>query len=193
MEMSRPAAEELFLNDGIRPLKRTEFDKLVAEGCFDDERVELLFGMVVEMSPPDPEHGESLFRLAEMLSKQVGTRAIVRNQLPFAATENSEPQPDIYVIPYGDYWHEHPTRSLLVVEVSRSSLRRDRAKQAIYADASVDEYWIVNHKKNCVEVYRDARDGEWLTKTTHGRGEVLTLLAFPDVKIPIDEILPPKT
>lgn len=187
-----PRGAEQILGEAIRPLKRVEFDKLVAEGCFENERVELLFGMVVQVSPPDPEHGESLVRLARMLARQLGDRAVVREQLPLAATEDSEPQPDVYVIPNGDYWHEHPSHAHLVVEVSRSSLRRDRAKRTIYAAATVDEYWIVNHNTDSVEVYRDARDGEWQTKTTHGRGDVLSPLAFPDVKIPIDEILPPK-
>jgi Uma2 family endonuclease len=187
-----PRGAEEILGEAIRPLKRVEFDKLVAEGFFENERVELLFGMVVQVAPPDPEHGESLFRLAKMLAKQLGDRAVVRDQLPLAATEDSEPQPDVYVIPTGDYWHEHPSHAHLVVEVSRSSLRRDRAKRTIYAAAMVEEYWIVNHNGDCVEVYRDARDGEWQTKTTHRRGDVLSPRAFPDVRIPIDEILPPK-
>lgn len=193
MEMLRPAAEELLLTEGMRPFKRVEFDKLAAEGFFDDdERVELLFGLVVPMAPPDPEHGESVSHVFRVLFSQIAERADVRSQLPFAATDDSEPQPDVFVVPNDNYWHKHADRAYLVVEVSRSSLRRDRIKRAIYADATVDEYWIVNHHAECVEVYRGARDGEWATKTTHGRGEVLSPLAFPDVKIPIDEILPPK-
>ena len=191
MEMLRPGAEQL-AGEKIRPLKRVEYDKLVAEGCFDEERVELLFGVVVEMAPPDPEHGESVSLVAEILTRQIGSRARVRNQSPFAATDDSEPQPDVFLIPNEPYWHKHPDRAFLVVEVARSSLRRDYAKRAIYADATVDEYWIVDHHADCVEVYREARDGEWQTKTTHGRGEVLRPLAFPDLTISIDEILPPK-
>lgn len=192
MVMLSREAKEVLAEGGFRGLKRKEFDALVAQGCFDEERVELLFGMVVELAPPDPEHGESVNLIAELLTNQIGARARVRTQSPFAATDVSEPQPDVFLIPQQRYWREHPNRAYLVVEVSRSSLRRDRIKRAIYADATVDEYWIVNHHTECVEVYRGARDGEWATKTTHGRGEVLSPLAFPDVEIPIDEILPPK-
>ena len=178
---------------GFRGLKRIEYDKLVADGFFEDKRVELLFGMVVEMAPPDPEHGESISHVLRVLFKQVGERANVRCQMSFAATDDSEPQPDVFVVPNDDYWHKHPDQAHLVVEVARSSVRRDRAKRTIYANAAVEEYWIVNHHAACVEVYREPRDGEWQTKTTHGRGELLSPLAFPDVRIPIDEILPPRT
>lgn len=191
MQMLPRGAEQL-AGEKIRPLKRVEYDKLVAEGCFDDERLELLFGVVVEMSPPDPEHGESVHRVLSVLLSQIGDRANVRSQLPLAATDDSEPQPDVFVVPNGNYWHAHPDRAHLVVEVARSSLQRDYAKRAIYANATVDEHWIVNHHADCVEVYRDARNGEWQTKITHGRGEVLSPLAFPDVAIAIDEILPPR-
>src|SRR5690606_39723225 len=110
MQMLPRGAEQL-AGEKIRPLKRVEYDKLVAEGCFDDERLELLFGVVVEMSPPDPEHGESVHRVLSVLLSQIGDRANVRSQLPLAATDDSEPQPDVFVVPNGNYWHAHPDRA----------------------------------------------------------------------------------
>jgi Uma2 family endonuclease len=177
----------------LRRLKRVEYEKLATEGCFDRERVELVFGMVVAMPPIDPAHGESVDRLDAMLRRQLTDRARVRCQGAFAATEDSEPQPDLYVFPIGDYWSVQPDRAYLVIEVARSSLDYDReTKSALYGVSQVDEYWIVNHVEGVVEVYRDRRDGRWRTMTTHDRGETIALVAFPDVKIPVAEILPPR-
>jgi Uma2 family endonuclease len=189
--MSTP--ETILRTEPIRPLKRVEFERLAAEGFFDDERVELLFGVVVPMTPIDPAHGESTEVLLELLAKVIGDRARVRSQNAFAASDISEPQPDVFVVPNRDYWREHPSRAFLIVEVARSSLSRDKGpKQLLYGLAEVDEYWIVDQVHEVVEVYRDRRDGEWQSKTTHGRGEQLTMVAFPDVTIAVDSILPPR-
>lgn len=193
MEMLSPEAETMLeaANARLRPLKRVEYERLVTEGFFEDEKVELLFGMVVEMAPIDPAHCESVARIHEMLLEQLKPRARVLSQASFAASDESEPEPDVYVVPSGTYWSAHPQRAFLIVEVARSSLRRDRAKRLVYGRADVDEYWIVNHVDGCVEVYRDRRGGTWHSVTTHVRGEVLSLVAFPDVRVPVDEILPP--
>jgi Uma2 family endonuclease len=144
------------------------------------------------MPPIDPAHGVSVDRLDEMLRRQLAERAHVRCQGAFAATDDSEPQPDICIFPVGDYWNVQPDRAFLVIEVARSSLDYDRStKSALYGISQVDEYWIVNHTDGVVEVYRDRRDGRWRTMTTHDRGETIALVAFPDVKIPVAEILPP--
>jgi Uma2 family endonuclease len=177
----------------IRPLKRAEYDRLAALGCFEHERVELIFGMVVAMSPLDPEHNESVRRLDDMLKNLLRGRAFVSCQSSFAATDDSEPEPDVFVFPPGDYWREHPDRAHLVIEVARSSIKHDRgAKAVLYALSQVDEYWIVDHTSSTVEVYRDRQlDGTWRSVTRHTRGESLSPLAFPDVTIAIDDILPP--
>lgn len=176
----------------IRPLKRVEYDKLVDEGFFQNERVELVFGMVVTMTPPSPQHAESVARVDDLLRDQLARRARVSCQNPFAATDDSEPQPDVFVFPNGDYWNAHPGRAYLVVEVSRSSLEYDRsAKHLLYGLSQVDEYWIVNHPDGVVEVYRDPHEGKWRSMTTHARGETVTMLAFADVQIAVADILPP--
>jgi Uma2 family endonuclease len=192
MPMLPPEAEGID-PERIRPLKRVEYDKLVAEGFFGDERIELVFGRLVQMSPIDPAHCESTGRVHEMLFRRLGDRARVRCQSSFAARDDSEPEPDVYVMPNGDYWREHPSRAYLIVEVARSSLRWDRGTKALlYGLSQVDEYWIVNHVDGVVEVYRDrADDGAWRSVTTNGRSDTIAMLAFPDVTIPVGEILPP--
>jgi Uma2 family endonuclease len=188
--MSTP--ETVMRTEPIRPLKRVEYERLAAEGFFEDEKVELLFGQVVPMTPVDPAHPESLYRMRRALERQLGERARVRDQSSFAASEISEPQPDVAVVPEADYWSQHPAKAFLVVEVSRSSLRRDKVvKTVLYGLAEVDEYWIVNHVDEVVEVYRDRHNGEWRQRTTHQRGDTIAMHAFPDVQIAVSEILPP--
>lgn len=178
-------------SEPIRPLKRIEYDKLVAEGCFDDEKVELLFGFVVPMTPIDQAHVRSTYHVHRLLAQQLGERAEVHVQSPLAASDISEPQPDIMVLPVDDNWIDHPQRAFLVVEVARSSLRRDQGPKALlYGLAKVDEYWIVNHVDDVVEVYRDRVDGKW-SLTVHRRGETISMVAFPDVTIAVSDILPP--
>jgi Uma2 family endonuclease len=178
----------------LRPLKRVEFERLAAEGFFDEEnqRVELLFGMVVPMSPIDAAHGESTEVLGEALRARLRGRARVRTQNAFAASEISEPQPDVTVVPNADYWVANPSKAYLVVEVARSSLRKDKGPKAmLYGLADVDEYWIVNHVEEVVEVYRDRHAGDWRQKMTYARGQSIAMAAFPDVEIAVAAILPP--
>jgi hypothetical protein len=157
-------------------MKRVEYERLVAEGFLDTEKIELLLGAMVELAPIDPAHCESTDVVHDCLKRLVGARARVLCQMPFAASDISEPQPDVLVVPNGRYWNEHPTRAFLVVEVSRSSLSRDRGiKARVYGFAQVDEYWVINHVDRCVEIFRDRHDGEWRSKATHERGETITM------------------
>ncbi len=194
MEMLSPEADLILsATDGqIRRIKRVEYELLAKEGCFDDERVELLFGMVVPMAPIDQAHSESVRIVHEALVKQLGARANVYCQTSFAASDESMPEPDVWVTTAGSHWHVHPTRSYLVVEVSKSSLRRDRAKRALYGRADVEEYWIVNQTDDCIEVYRDRVNGTWQLTSIHRRGATISPLAFPDVVIAVSDILPPR-
>ncbi len=177
----------------IRPLRRAEYDKLVELGVFEDERVELLCGALVAMSPTDPSHDASVSELARLLIMRLGERANVRVQSSFAASDDSEPLPDLVIAPAGAYWTEHPSRALLVIEVARTSLRKDRGiKASLYGRVAVQEYWIVDVPRGCVEVLRSpSGDGSWASRRMAGRGETLTIEAFPDVEIPVARIVPP--
>jgi Uma2 family endonuclease len=183
---------EPLVDEPIRPLKRVEYDQLAAAGRFEDERVELLLGAVVPMSPIDMAHNEAVSWLNVQLGRQLGPRALVRVQSSFAASDVSEPEPDVAVIPDRRYWDAHPDHAYLVVEVARTSRAKDRGvKSRVYGFAHVDEYWIVDHTKGVVEVRRDRDDGEWRTITTYARGEIIGMLAFPDVRIAVSDVLPP--
>src|SRR5688572_24661495 len=107
--METMSSPETVLQSGVpyRPLKRVEYERLASEGFFEDEKVELLFGMVVPMTPIDPAHTESTHIIAKRLDRTIGERAHVRLGNPFAASDISEPEPDVMVVPEFDRWHEH--------------------------------------------------------------------------------------
>jgi Uma2 family endonuclease len=121
----------------------------------------------------------------------VGDRATVQCQLPLGAGEDSEPEPDVAIIPNADYSREHPTRALFVAEVSDSSLPKDRLLKAVlYARAGVPEYWIINVPDRVVEVHRGPDAGGYRAVTIHRASEVIRPAAFPDLTIDIAVLFP---
>lgn len=173
----------------VRPLRRVEYERLVAMGAFEDERVELLDGVIVEMSPHEPPHATAITRLNKLLVRAVGDSAEVRVQVSFAASEFSEPEPDFAVVPLGAYHDAHPDTALLLVAVSGASLRKDRGiKASIYARASVPVYWIVNTADQCVEIYTAPRNGSYANVTVARPGETLKIDQLTGVEIPVAEI-----
>lgn len=173
--------------EAVRPLRRAEYDRLVADGVFDGEKIELLAGYLVRMSPSDGEHAEAITRLMEHLVPLLVGRTRVRVQLPFAASDDSEPEPDVALVPLGTYRADHPAAAVLVIEVSNSSLRLDRGLKAeIYARAGVPEYWIVDLKSEAVEVRREPRGGRYTRLETLGLGDVLRPVALPGVEVPVE-------
>jgi len=177
----------------IRPLRRVEYDRLVELGVFDeDEKIELLRGALVAMSPQGADHGYVVERLTKLLIDALGDRGRLRPQAPFAASDVSEPEPDVAVYPPGGYVRAHPDNALLLVEIAHSSLRKDRGiKAEIYAEAEVPEYWVVDLVHGRVEVRTEPRDGVYSRVVTHGRGESIALVAFPDIVLATADFLPP--
>jgi Uma2 family endonuclease len=181
----------MLASERLRPLRREEYDRLVELGYFDDEKVELLDGMLVAVSPQGAGHWHAIGRLNVLFVRAVGDRAMVRIQAPLATSDDSEPEPDVALVPNQEDSHEHPTRALLVVEVAQSSLRKDRLlKAALYARAGVPEYWIVNLAERVVEVYREPQGDRYSSMSTHPAGEILRPVTFPDIEIPIADVLP---
>jgi Uma2 family endonuclease len=172
----------------IRPLSRAEYDRMVALGWFEDERIELLHGVLVRMSPQGPRHVSITRRLNRLLMQAIGERADVQIQGPLALTDDSEPEPDVALIPFG-YDDELPATAYLVIEVADSSLSKDRGVKArLYAASGIPEYWIVNVVDRSVEVYRDARDGAYRDVRACRSVDTITVTAFPDIEIAVDEI-----
>lgn len=139
----------------VRPLRRLEYDRLVSAGVFGDERIELLEGVLVEMSPQDPAHAEIVHRLARLIGQYIGSEWQLRVQAPLALGEASAPEPDLAVVAAGSYLRAHPGHAALVVEVARTSQKVDLGpKVDIYARGGVPEYWVVDVADGSAHVHR---------------------------------------
>lgn len=163
---------------------------MVELGIFEDERVELLRGVLVKMSPQRAPHASTVQKLNELLAAQLRRRFSLRIQSPIALSDDTEPEPDVAVVPFGDYEVEHPTTALLIIEVSDTTLRKDRGKAAMYASAGIGEYWIVNLGAQAVEVYTSPDRGRYAEVHTRRAGDLLRPVALSDVAIAVAEILP---
>lgn len=161
---------------------------MVEMGLFRDEHVELLEGAIVHMSPHGPDHDDTVTRLNKVLVRALGDRADVRPQCAFG-TEDSEPEPDLAVVAPRSYRDAHPERAFLIIEVSGSSLNKDRGPKArIYASAGVREYWVVNLEARQLEVHRDPRDGSYSRIDILRAGQRVALSEFPDVEIDVESL-----
>lgn len=167
------------LADHIHRITVDEYYGLLEAGLLEeDDKVELLRGVVVEMSPTNAPHHLAVEWLNMWFARRVPEHLHVRVQSPWSAAEDSEPEPDLVIAPAG--WHRStPTRSPrtaeLLVEVADSSLRRDLVvKSAIYAEAGVADYWVVDVAAQEVIVHRDPVDGVFQSVHRASEGDTIT-------------------
>jgi Uma2 family endonuclease len=180
---------ELLAPEKIRGLLRSEYDRLVDLGVFEDQRIELLRGQLVERGPQKRPHADAVWWLAHTLSRKLDIRHWeVRPQLPFAATDDSEPEPDIMITRRVRRGH-HPTTASLLIEVAESSVRKDRTiKRDIYAEAGVPEYWVVDVASWTVEVYTGPSAKGYLESKRVKHGGTLRPKHVPGVVIRVRDI-----
>ncbi len=181
---------------------RDEYYQLAETDLFSDgKHVELIEGMIVEMSPMREPHFVSVMtRLRRALSplERPGRHLRLQGALSLGPDYRpSDPEPDGALIEgepedYEDAGHP-PNTALLVIEVSETSLKRDRGwKSSLYASAGIQEYWIVDLVNTRLEVRRAPRTSararfgfEYEERTVHRPGDVISCLVEPEVKIPV--------
>jgi Uma2 family endonuclease len=158
-----------------------------------DERVELLDGQVVPMTPIGPRHQGCVDFLSGRLHRFAGD-VIVRVQGPVHLGDYGEPEADLALLaPRADNYraaHPRPDDTLLVIEVADTSLERDRdVKLPLYAAAAIPEVWIVALNAGRVEVYREPGADGYASVRHAGPGDTLTPLRLPQVSLQVDDIL----
>ncbi|HEV8586313.1 MAG TPA: Uma2 family endonuclease [Methylomirabilota bacterium] len=180
-----------------RGLRRVEYEALVERGFFDEERLELLDGVLVVKEPQGSRHSAVVLLIQDALARAFGARYHVRPQMPVALDERSEPEPDLCVVRgrIEHYLRGHPSTPVLVVEVSESSLKKDRLrKAALYARAEIADYWVVNLLDDVVEIYRrpEKTPGGWGYRSVRvlRRGTSITPLAARRARIRVSALLP---
>lgn len=175
-----------------RRLTVAEYHRMVEAGVFDeDERLELIEGVLVRVSPQKRSHAHAVQKIGRLLSRQLGDEFDVLYQLPVTLGDQSEPEPDVAVVnaEEGRSRTEHPRHPLLVIEVAGESLRKDRGVKAeLYARHGVPEYWIVNLEAEAIEIHRDPDPAaaRWGTRAVVARGEVARAASVPGVAVPVD-------
>jgi Uma2 family endonuclease len=188
-----PAGSERTAAEGVRPLRRQEYERLVTAGAFGDERLELIEGAIYQMSPQSPEHSHVIQMLQRLVGRAVGSRALPLSGQPLAMGELSLPEPDFALVPETDYRHHHPAGALLVVEVTRSE--EARAKDLgrlppVYAAGGVADYWVVDLSRRRLVVHRVPTPEGYAEVRTLGPDERVASLAFPDISLAVSDLLP---
>lgn len=173
-----------------------EYEALCRSGILaDDDRLELINGTIIQMTPIGNRHAACVDRLNMTLAPRLAGRAIVRVQGPVTLSDLSQPQPDLSILRSDPNFysggHPGPADTVLMIEVADSSLAFDRSvKAALYAAAGVRELWIVDLTGSAAEVYRLPRpEGYAEYRRLTDPGDQLSPAAFPDVNFPLGDIL----
>ncbi len=172
-----------------------EYQRMGEVGLFrEDDRVELIEGEIVDMSPIGRRHAVRVSVISQLFAERLGRAVFVWAQNPLTLPGRSQPEPDVTLLrPRPDFYTDKdPTAEdvLLVIEVADSSLDYDRrVKAALYARNGVVEYWLVNLIQDHVIVHRDPTlDGYRDVQIAHD-GDELRPLAFPDLALAVEDIL----
>jgi Uma2 family endonuclease len=170
------------------------YHKMSELGLFKEgDRLELIKGEIIEMSPVGLKHASCVKRLNHLFMKKLGDQVIVGVQDPIQLEDNSEPQPDLVLLkPRSDFYaNKHPQAKdiLLLIEVSDSSLEYDRTvKIPLYAENQISEVWLVDLNESCLEIYRKPYQNYYQNTQKLSPINSIILSNFPKVEIKINEL-----
>ena len=180
-------------------LTRCEYRELFDAGHFEGKRVELVNGRIYDLPPMKASHATTLTLVSETLRQAFAARLFLRVQMPLSVTDTSEPEPDIAVVAGAplEFSTQHPITAVMIVEIADASLRHDRAKASLYAQAGVPEYWIVNLIDRVLEVHRNpvpqpasVAEFRYATLQTYSEEDSLAPLFSPNTSISVRNLLP---
>ena len=178
-----------------RRFTSAEYHQMVEAGILaEDDRVELIEGEIIEMSPIGRHHAATVRRLSDLSFHTFRDVALVDIQNPIRLSDESEPQPDLTLVrrrpDFYDSGLPGPEDIFLVVEVADTSLAYDRRlKIPLYGRSGIPEAWLIDVTKRTITVYRDPGPAGYGTTRVVRRAEQLDLVAFPDRLLSADEIL----
>jgi len=179
----------------VRRFTVDEYHRMVEAGILrEDDRVELIYGVIREMNPINRSHVIATSRTRQRFADGLAGRASVYEQSPLHLRAlESEPEPDIavYSNPDVDAFGTAATEPLLAIEVADSSLSFDLTTKAeLYAKGRVPEYWVLDVRKRVLHVFRDPGDGAYQTHSTHEPGSRIAPLSWPDFEIAVESLFP---
>jgi Uma2 family endonuclease len=174
-----------------------EYDHLIETGFFGpEERLELVDGEIITMSPIGAPHAACVARLMDLFMTRLGERALVWVQNPVILGVRQEFVPDIVLLRRRDDYYAsrrpRPADSLLVIEVVDTTLHFDRSvKVPRYAAAGIVEVWLADLQRDLILIYDTPRPDGYASSRTARRGDHLTPVSFPDVSLAVDHLLRP--
>ncbi len=172
-----------------------QYHQMAAAGILTErDRVELIAGEIVQMSPIGRKHAVCVDRLTALFIMALSTKAVIRAQNPIRLSDHSEPEPDFAILcgPLGHYLAAHPNPKdvIALVEVSDSTLQYDREiKAPLYAQKGIQELWIVDLNELTVEVCRTPGPAGYQDIQTFRKGQFIAFQAFPDTDFAVEQLL----
>lgn len=173
-----------------------EYEQMVQSGILTpDDRVELLQGEVLPMTPIGSRHAACVRRLTRFLIERLGDDAIVSVQSPVRLDDFSMPEPDVAVLrpEPGSYASAHPRPPdiLLVIEVADTSLEKDRTvKMPLYAQAGIQEAWLVHLGEGIVEIHRHPAPDGYRQRQRLAKGPLIVPAVASEARVQVEEIIP---
>ncbi len=161
----------------------------------EDDRIELIDGVLIYMAPIGEFHVGGTIWLTQLLIQALAGRALVQPQCPIYLNDRSAPEPDLAVVrwrPITESSLSFPSDVYLVIEIADSSLRYDSGpKLARYAAAGIPEVWIANLRAREVIAHTNPSGTEYTTARAYRSGDNISPGAFPDVSLAVDDFMPP--
>ena len=176
-------------------LNISQYHQMSEAGIFsENDKVELINGEIIEMSPIGRRHTACVNRLNSVFSQLLGKKVIVAVQNPILLNNLSEPEPDIALLkPRTDFYesgHPQPQDIFLLIEVADSSIEYDRdVKIPLYASSGITEVWLVDIYEQVIIVYRYPSENGYSDIQKLSRGEKMSIQAFPEINLVVDDIL----
>jgi Uma2 family endonuclease len=187
--------EKVSLSVVPKRFRVADFRRMTEVGILPEESGwEIIDGFLIDKMTIGSRHASTVKRLNRKLTRLLEDNAVISVQDPIHIDEYNEPEPDIALLkPREDFYAEsHPTPRdvLLVVEVSDSTVEYDRdIKKAIYAEAEIAEFWLVNLKENTIECYSQPKNGNYRLAKILETGEMLQSKTVENLRLKVEEIL----
>ena len=180
---------------GLHRFTVDEYFRMVDAGILhEDDRVELIHGVILEMSPINRPHALAVTLARKLFDTGLSGRASVYEEKPMRLESlASVPEPDICICSNPDVmaYGTDSTKALLVVEVADSTLRYDLStKVQLYAEAEVPEYWVVDLQNEALHVFREPQDGAYQNRAKHDPTARIAPTAWPDFEIDVAALFP---
>jgi Uma2 family endonuclease len=182
----------------IRLWNLSEYHHLREKGILHpEEKIELIEGQLIKMSPKGTLHTAATRRIAKTLTNLLVNKAAIYTQDPVELDDNSEPEPDVSIVKIdpNDYVTHHPQTEeiYLIIEVADSSLEYDcEIKAKLYAKSGIEDYWVIDVRERKLYLFRKPEKTGYQNKQILRETDLITPLSFPTISVKISELLPPK-